>query len=116
MASVFNPPVNPSFPLQVDETHRVKTIRFGDGYKQDGPDGLNSHVGTISLKWEGLTESEKETIVAFLRARKGIEAFRCPFLRTPWNGAKFTCAEFSQNFSSAGNWEVTATLEQDFAP
>lgn len=71
----FTPPVNPSFPLDVKTSVRVRTVKFGDGYAQHSPDGLNAMESKVTLNWDNLTRTEKDQIVGFMAARLGSEPF-----------------------------------------
>ncbi len=59
------------------ETPRVRTAKFGDGYEQRTPDGINAMEREFpALVWTPLSAANKDVILNFLRARKGSEPFR----------------------------------------
>lgn len=45
---------------------RVLTARFGDGYFQSAPDGINSIYEEWDIAWEYLTSTERDTVVTAL--------------------------------------------------
>lgn len=71
----FPSTVGPSYPVDKEATPRVKKVEFGDGYTQEGPDGINYLLYVWNLNWEVLNSTEKVEIEAFLVARKGYETF-----------------------------------------
>ena len=63
----------------LEETPRVASTRFGDGYEECAPDGLNPLAQAWTLQFRRVSRSGGDAIVAFLRARVsavgGLEAF-----------------------------------------
>jgi phage-related protein len=45
---------------------RVKEARFGDGYIQVAPDGLNDRVDTWVIQWAGLSQAQMTTVTSAL--------------------------------------------------
>jgi phage-related protein len=54
---------------------RVVVVRFGSGFEQRRPDGLNHQLRTWSRSISGIDPVVAEEIVTFLRARGGAESF-----------------------------------------
>jgi phage-related protein len=54
---------------------RILKASFGDGYSQRSADGINNIVDRYELTWENIDRAEANTILAFLKARAGIESF-----------------------------------------
>lgn len=71
----FTPPIAPSIETTRSIKPRVLMADFGDGYTQRAPDGLNAQMETITVAWSRLKPADAATIVAFLSARAGAEAF-----------------------------------------
>jgi phage-related protein len=59
----------------VETEFRVKLAEFGDGYIQRSGDGINSVRDTYTVSVENLRKEEADPVVAFLKARRGWEAF-----------------------------------------
>jgi phage-related protein len=103
----------PDSGLQGTTNFRVRTIRFGDGYQQDTGDGLNGEEES----WP-VTKTDVDTvmnpIIAFLKARKGYEAF----LWTPPNGVQglYKCKSYSHTYTHGNNIRLSATFEKSFQP
>lgn len=54
---------------------RVRLVKFGDGYEQRMPDGLNHQLRTWQVRCERCEPRAAADILTFLRARAGVEAF-----------------------------------------
>lgn len=48
--------------------NEINVVRFGNGYEQRVPMGINYKRDVWQVTWEGLTSAEKTTIVNFLEA------------------------------------------------
>lgn len=59
----------------LDEEPRVRRTQFGDGYMQRQADGLNSLLQSWQIRHTEIDNDAADEIVAFLRARNGVEAF-----------------------------------------
>ena len=109
----FTPVVNPSYPYEYSEEPKVLVTQYGDGYIERAGHGLNAQARDFSLKWEGLTLTEVNSLVTFFRARKGYEAF----LWTPVDEAtaiKCICQTWKPSKDDADNWNLTAQFKQVF--
>lgn len=47
---------------------RTLTAQFGNGYRQDAPDGINHTLRTIQPRWVNLSASEKTTVLSALNS------------------------------------------------
>jgi phage-related protein len=111
---VFAPPVGPV----VDGAPRKKTIRlreakYGDGYAQRTPDGMNYIEAKVSITWPFITVAQAQQIEDFITGHAGV-----PFLyRVPGETAQlqWICKTWARTL--AGNYReaVTMDLEQDFS-
>ena len=87
----------------------VRKVRFGDGYSQRAPAGLNANLKTYSVtisvpRWEATA------LESFLAEHGGWKAF----LWTPpydWRQIKVTCAKWSSRVSML-RVEFSAEFEQ----
>ncbi|MCW5623914.1 MAG: phage tail protein [Burkholderiales bacterium] len=104
----------PSFPIADETEPRVAEARFGDGYAQRVPDGINSMAPSWDLTFKERTLTEIGDIVTFLRARNGAESFDW----TPPGGAagKFICRRWQRSRGNALYADLRATFEQVFEP
>lgn len=103
----------------LNERPRVASTRFGDGYEQRAPDGLNPITQTWSVVHRAIDREVAEAIVAFLRARftsvDGLEAFEW---WPPGEAAalRFTCREWTKAIDDETDTAtVTATFVQEHA-
>jgi len=97
-----------------DTTTRVNASKFGDGYEQRVPDGLNSVMETWQLSFTLRTLAETQAIDAFLAANKGASAFEWtnPLGQT----RRYKCQKWNASFNHDGDSSLTATLERVFEP
>lgn len=99
----------------LNEEPRVKRARFGDGYEQRAADGINN----LDQVWEYTADEVDDVVaddmVAFLRARNGVEAFNYWPMRA---GAaiRVQCAKWSRSHTGPGTSSVRATFQQVFEP
>lgn len=95
---------------------KTKRAKFGNGYSQRAPDGLN----TIPDMWQVSFSArhfgdETELIINFLKAQKGAAYF----LWTPPRSStqiKVICEKFSRRPAAGPYDDVTATFEQVYDP
>lgn len=104
--------------LALSEEPRVAATRFGDGYEERGPDGLNPVRQVWTLTFRQVEDKVATDIVAFLRARVtalGVDAFDW---HPPWNNGnaiRVTCRGW--NRSRQGDFftsDIDATFRQEF--
>ena len=105
---------------QLDVEPRIGATRFGDGYEERAPDGLNP----IKQKWNvvhrGIDSLVADDILAFFKARVsatlGLEAFDwVPLWST--TSIRVVCRRWSASLpNEIGERDVSATFEQVFEP
>jgi phage-related protein len=66
---------SPSYASQLQLKPAVNTIKFGNGYEQRVPDGINTNALRFNLTFEGRDKGETRAIAHFLHKRKGSEGF-----------------------------------------
>lgn len=64
MTTFFTSPV-PSQSSQKTRKFRTLTSQFGDGYRQDAPDGLNFQIDTWALTFENLNATDAAIVTNF---------------------------------------------------
>lgn len=89
----------------------VEPTKFGDGYELRVPSGINTMPEVWDVRFTEL-ETDAKAILAFLKARAGVEAFDW---QTP-NGDTlvFVCREWSANRMKNGTMQITCSFEQVF--
>ena len=102
----------PSYPLRVSHEPRVNEARFGDGYSQTTPRGLNSDPRTWELSFSNRSDTEAAAIINFLRTKKGATAFTW----TPPGEAevKVLCSTYEREQVDYNTNNVTATFREEF--
>lgn len=87
-----------------------RTVKFGDGYEQRAPNGINVDMAKwSSLSFSGRSAAEGAAIAAFLKARGGTESFTW----TPPGGTSgnYVCPKWTEKPVSYGT-VVTADFYQ----
>lgn len=69
---IFNWPVKPG--MKTEFTPRVRSVRFGDGYEQRKPDGLNSQLEKYNINLS-LKPEKAQQVLAFLKRHGGVKSF-----------------------------------------
>ncbi len=64
----------------VEEEPLVITSKFGDGYEQRSPDGINNSLRKFSLVFKKVPEAQMKAMRDFLRSKGGVT----PFTFTPY--------------------------------
>lgn len=105
----------PDFGAQRDTEPTVNRIKFGDGYEQRQSNGLNTMPSVYNLSFENRDADEKDEIIAFLKARAGVQAFEW----TPPDETDplvFVCRKWNVTFQKANLFTISAAFEQVFEP
>lgn len=104
----------PSYEATEVSKPRVNRVVFGDGYEQRLQYGLHTDAKEWQLQFNNRTDTERDTITAFLGARAGVEAFDW----TPPSGTagKYVCEEWQVTLSNCNNNQIRATFRQVFEP
>lgn len=91
---------------------RVTTIKFGDGYEQRSPDGINNDLRTYSVTFR-LLNDEAKRVDEFLTEHNGYKAF---LWKNPVSNKTITvkCASWSSSKTNKVT-TITATFEQVIA-
>lgn len=96
--------------LEIDESDRVRSMKFGDGYEQRVGDGINTLESTFSLTFSR-PDDEIDAIVTFLRSQSGGKAF--DFTPNPLYGTiKVWCQKWRRSNSNYGFDRLTCTFER----
>lgn len=110
------PNIAPSYSPSVSPAFTVDRAKFGDGYEQRRPAGINSVRDSWNVEWKALTPERYKIVYDFLKARKGVHAF---LWQPPWEqGSKqWVCTELSSvRPIGPRHASITATFVEDFTP
>ena len=103
---------NPS--MGSDPSFKVRVIenKFGDGYRQTSPDGLNAVERSWPVSWANLTIANADILQAFFIANAG-KPFRYTMPRETaprvWD-----CTDFKRGYPAGGYDSFQATLRERF--
>ena len=108
-----------SYNISVENSPRINSVVFGNGYEQRIKDGIFNNLIKLSLRYEHRDIKEAQSIKQFIRARSGAESFVFKNLPEPYNdlsagGYKklFVCKTFNSNFVFYNNYTIDATFEE----
>jgi len=110
------PDICPDYGPRRQTRRRIDEARFGDGYAQRRPAGINSSTDTYQLNWTMLERDDFATLYGFLRAHQGAYAF---WWQAPWDDAmrRWRCTDLSADEpTSATLGAIAATFEEDHNP
>lgn len=110
------PSIAVSYGAQKASEPKMRTIRFGDGYEQRLTFGLNQNPKRWDLTWNNITETEADTIEAFLDAR-AVDA--ASFDWTPPDEStayKWVCESWSKSIDYPTRSTISATFREVFEP
>ncbi len=110
------PDICPDYGPRRQTKRRVDVARFGDGYAQRRPAGINSSDDRWSLTWSMLDRDEFRTLDDFLRARLGVHAF---WWQPPWDDAarRWVCTDLSADEPTSARFgAIRATFAEDHNP
>ncbi len=91
----------------VESEAGLHTARFGDGYSQRTPTGINNVADTWSLTFTREIQ-ELDAISNFLRAHATGEAFQ---FKSPRGYVKVVCTKWGVNYTTLWVGRVTCTFE-----
>lgn len=101
------------------EEPRISRTRYGDGYEERAPDGLNPIRQMWSLQFRAVDRQAADDIVAFFRARVGVQGLEA-FDWTPlWATVpiRVVCRSWSRTQAEVyTESDINATFEQVFEP
>lgn len=101
----------------VDVAPRVQETRFGDGYVQAVPDGINTMQEQWDLVFDQVDDAIATQIDDFLRARGGWETFDwTPIWAVGNSPIKVVCKQWRRQKFDIGVSTITATFERRYTP
>lgn len=110
--AVFTPAYNPSYGSGEDYDFRMLKNEFGDGYKQNIPDGLNNIEESHNLQWENIPDSVADDIISQLKSFNGT-TFEWT---TPEGVTKnWTCQKISRTRPGYRTSTVSVVFTEDFS-
>lgn len=90
----------------------MSTAKFGDGYVQEVPNGINNET----QKWSVTVSGKKtlmQTVLAFIRTHKGQSFFWTPPLGVE---GYYKCKRYNPVDRGGGWWELNMEFEQSYSP
>ncbi len=94
-------------------TPKIHSIKFGDGYEQRIADGINNLEQTMNVSFSTRPKAEIDDIVAFFESLGGVSKFRMTIDDS--NGAetiKVVCKTWNQTWAFDNFYSLTATFQR----
>lgn len=104
----------PDFGYDTDYEPRSRSANFGGGYSQASVDGINPFNIQWSLGFNLRDKTERDAIVAFLKARGSWEIF--DWVTPDGDSVKVRCLKFKDTQPSFGNYNISATFKREYTP
>ena len=113
--ATFTPPRAPDISASAEEQPDLYVVRFGDGYSQRSPKGINSTAAVVQLTWSTINETDKTTLISFFQTKGGYVGF---YYTLPGEASarKWRAPRWSWQALTYDAYTVSATLEQIFDP
>lgn len=104
----------------LEEAPRVTSLRYGDGYEESAPDGLNPMKQAWSLQFRKVSREAGDEIVGFFRARMSAVGGLENFDWTPlWETApiKVIARNWTRTqLDDYGESDIQVRFERDYKP
>ena len=110
------PSISPTYGQQKSSAPNTRTVRFADGYEHRILFGLAQHQNpkVFNLTFN-VSETDADTIEAFLDARGGTESFDfTPPAET--GSSKFICNNWTKSIPYNNRATINATFEEVYEP
>lgn len=101
----------PDASIRMEVEPQVASAKFGDGYEQRAPIGINTMAEKWSLSFTG-TPVEVADIEAFFREHQGVYAF--DWTTPDLNTGRYVCRRWSKSRERAVKVTISADFEQVF--
>lgn len=108
--------ISPDKGLTRNSTPKVLVAKFGDGYEQRLPNGINSIDETFSATFNNRTKEEIDDITGYLASLKGATSFTYTIPDTNESGneisIKVVCENYSQVYNYGDFYSAMATFRR----
>ena len=107
--------IQPDYNATERHSPTVREVQFGSGYVKSVVFGLNQDLARWDLSFSNLTTTQANTANAFLKARKGSEAFdwTAPYASS---SSKYKCKSWNISIPVANRKTITAIFEEVAIP
>ncbi|NBP56856.1 hypothetical protein EBU71_10080 [bacterium] len=105
----------PSYSTVAQSNPRINRIKFGNGYEQRIPDGLNVNLINLQVTFENRKEDEAVAILHFLNQMNGTTSFiyNVPTIYSKNKfTTKFICSNWEATYNFYQNYSIRATFEE----
>ena len=102
----------PSYNISADFQPKIKSIKFGDGFEQISPDGINNNLFVENIEFNNRDLNETTAILHFLYYRQGAESFVWITPAPLVNQFRFKCKQWNYKQNFYNNYNIIAKFEQ----
>ena len=110
------PSIAPTFSATKNSRPNTRTTKFGDGYEQRLPNGINSIDETFNATFNNRTKEEIDDIMGYLASLKGATSFTYTIPDTNGSGnetsIKVVCENYSQVYNYGDFYSAMATFRR----
>ena len=110
------PDIAPSYGAQKSSKPKFRTVQFGDGYQARLTYGIPDHMNPKewTLSWNNVSETDADTIEAFLDARAADAASFDWSPPDETDTYKWICPEWTKSVDYPTRSTINATFQQVF--
>lgn len=101
----------PAYSFSVDNQPKIKTIQFGDSYKQIVKDGILNILPSLNLEFES-DLAEITAILHFLETRSGAESFVYLAPAPRGNVGRWTCSKWTDSQIFYNNYKIQCVFDR----
>ncbi len=102
----------PAYQSSVNNTPKVRLLKYGDGYESRLMDGINNSLISYELKFDQIEINELTAIIHFLTVRTGTESFvwfgREPYIKQ----LRFVARDWTDQENFNNNYSLTVKFDQ----
>lgn len=104
---------NPSYNARRKRKPVVRAAKFGDGYEQRTPAGINNDLAVWDLTFANRNQADADAIELLFTTKAGVTAFT--WTPVGLSEVLVVCKEWDRAFAEPGKSTITATFEQVMA-
>jgi phage-related protein len=105
------PSIDPSIATRLDVKFNRRVLRLGDGYQQRAADGINNKTERYAVVWEGVSDTDADTLADFFDGVYGVVNFAWTPPRES-SSKKWIVESYSRGYPHPDNDNLSAIFER----
>ena len=101
-----------NYPAKLTREPALLSVQFGDGYRQDAGDGINTNLETWNLQASNLPEFVGIAIDAFLLDKGGYTSFTWTAPQTGATAKDYICKKWNISYNDEDEANFSAVFEE----